>query len=112
MSDSLDGLRKRPVFIDVYRVWVKPLSIGQVRAFTQWREGNNDGLDAVLKLVVMSLCDVDGVPLLASIEDAAGFDAQLINGLCGCIVALNGLGGAESPKVDSAGIPVAGSSAV
>jgi len=90
---------------------LKPLSIGQVRAFQQWREDHKgDGFAAVLLLVSMSVCDADGAALLATPEAAADLDLQLVNGLCEVIVKLNGLGDTPDPKADSPATPEAPSS--
>lgn len=111
MSDGLSGLRKRPVFVERYSVHLKPLSIGQVRAFQAWRKDHeSDPFAAVLMLVSMSVCDADGALLLATPEAAGDLDMQLVNGLCEEIVALNGLGDTPDPKADSPATPVAPSS--
>lgn len=94
-SDGLAGLRKRPVFVEEFGVYIKPLSVGQMRAFGAWRKDHASGADAVLMLVSMSLCDADGAPVLATPEDAAGLDFRLCEKLCEVVSELNGF--AEKP---------------
>lgn len=95
MADSLAGLRKRPVLLEEFGVYVKPLSVGQIRAFGEWRKDNRSGAEAVQMLVSMSVCDATGTLLLASPADAADLDFRLCEALCEKISELNGF--AEKP---------------
>jgi hypothetical protein len=112
-TDALAGLRKRPVFVDEFKVHLKRLSIAQVRAFQAWQKDHEgDGLAAVLLLVSMSVCDGNGTLLLKTPEDAAGLDFDITNSLCGVIVKLNGLGETADPKAVSPATPEAPSCVV
>jgi hypothetical protein len=104
-SDGLAGLRKRPVLLEEFGVYVKPLTVGQTADFAKWRKANPDSMDVVALLVSLSLCDADGGMLLASPQDAHDLDMKLCEALCERIIELNGLTEKPDPKADSSVTP-------
>lgn len=105
VSDGLAGLRKRPVFVEQYGVYVKPLTVGQREAFAAWRKDNDGSAKVVSLLLSMSVCDADGAILLDSPDGAADLDAALADALCLVIAELNGLTEKRDPKADSSDTP-------
>ena len=103
-SDSLAGLRKQVVLLQEFGAHIKPLTVGQLRAYDALKGA--PGVEKVAWLVVASLCDADGKALLASTDEVADLDFQTCEKLCERIADVNGFGeGAADPKTGSAPTP-------